>query len=730
MRRTVQRILLVSAAIGVLAALYLGLASRPTEKIQSADAGVVKERRDPDVGQRVAQNPDGGWPQPTFEGRVLRALLDGEPVAAEFTLGVAGTYPPLRAEGDHAPLPELRPGLDGQEPNVFEVLATAAATDNAFWGLVDSQTEVVELGRAAPLVVKVVDADGKAVPDARVRLALSTVALVSRQARADSGGTATFSKVPEGSYYVTIEATDRLTRAQPVELSGDDPTELEVALERGRSAVGTVRDPKGRPMSDAVVALYVSRGATSLPETVAATRPDGTWAVEGLPEGPTTAVVFADGFAPSSSATVDTTLGTDPVILDVQLQPGITTTVRVVDESRRPVQRATVSWRDPVTGFGASAAALDGTVTLSGVARRALLHAAFADWKSQETDLSLVRDPRNVELVLGRFDASKMWRTRIDAPPGVAVARVEAHDDSGVRCAVETVSERDFTLRGCGPGQLALEITTSAGLVQRSVEAQDGLTIALPKPGELAVRVEGSESTDWEQLYFDLTDGTVSVPFDVSPVTATERRIVASVFPGAWTLRVYGAGEHAFPLSVGEGTTTETVRLEPGGRARLWVTDRHDAPITGAYLMLFENGRLVDTARSGGQLPAEFRRRTPFQGVVLAVDPRRGEGRLDLELTEDDAAVEQRVSLTDALFANSIPPTRVDAAGFEARTGARLVRDAEGFTLDFDRSDAPGLAAGLKRGDKVVTGWMQGGSLRAIVFRSAQGYLDVTIPAR
>ncbi len=257
---------------------------------------------------------------------------------------------------------------------------------------------------------------------------------------------------------------------------------------------------------------------------------------------------------------------------------------------------------------------------------------------------------------------------------------------------------------------------------------QDGVTVEVPEPEPVSILVRGAEDEQWSATTFELR-GPLGTPVepDVQARSRSARSLTTQLFEGTWTLIVENdrVGRQQFDLEVGEGEVREEVALVGYERHRFIVTDRFGAAVTGAYVMLFDDGRLVEVSRSAGQLPTDFRVRPPFDGQLLVVDPRRGEGAAMLTAPGMEPS---RVELDEAILTHRIPSTRPDREALEKLLGARLVSADEGWLLDFERADAPGRNAGLRRADRFVTAWREGGALRVIAYRESAGYLDVTIP--
>ena len=141
--------------------------------------------------------------------------------------------------------------------------------------------------------------------------------------------------------------------------------------------------------------------------------------------------------------------------------------------------------------------------------------------------------------------------------------------------------------------------------------------------------------------------------------------------------------------------------------------------------MLYSNdGQLLDVGRSGGQLPVEFRVRPPFIGKMLAVDARHGEGSISIR--SDQLDPKTRVTLKRNVLDIKLPDTRVSAAELSDKLGTKLHAWDKGWVVD-PQVGSPAAAAGLRRGDAIITAWRDKGAVRVVFWRKKAGYLDAVI---
>jgi hypothetical protein len=117
-----------------------------------------------------------------------------------------------------------------------------------------------------------------------------------------------------------------------------------IVMRRGVSVTGTVTDPEGKPVPQAVVIWgddpYLQEGSQEV-----LTNDAGVYRLPPLPAGPLPVTVVARGWAPERRV-VEVARGLGAV--DVPLRPGRTVRLRLVDTTGKPVPRGYVSiavWR-------------------------------------------------------------------------------------------------------------------------------------------------------------------------------------------------------------------------------------------------------------------------------------------------------------------------------------------------------------------------------------------------
>ncbi|MER7400528.1 carboxypeptidase-like regulatory domain-containing protein, partial [Streptomyces sp. NPDC000151] len=130
-------------------------------------------------------------------------------------------------------------------------------------------------------------------------------------------GNFAFDELAAGTYTVAVNATDYRPTAQPVEVSGQGTTRIEIALQSGARVQGVVRaGADRRPLPDARVTLVDAAGNVVATSTTGA---DGAYAFTDLDSGDYT--VIASGYPPVANALSVDTGGVDGY--DVELaHPG------------------------------------------------------------------------------------------------------------------------------------------------------------------------------------------------------------------------------------------------------------------------------------------------------------------------------------------------------------------------------------------------------------------------
>jgi hypothetical protein len=153
----------------------------------------------------------------------------------------------------------------------------------------------------------------------------------------------------------------------------------------------------------------------------------------------------------------------------------------------------------------------------------------------------------------------------------------------------------------------------------------------------------------------------------------------------------------------------------------LYVVDRSGSPVHGALLQLWKDGRRLFEKKSAGTTPVGVEIATPFRGTLVAFDGQRGEGRVDVVLTERANTNEFIVTLDRDLLTLDLPPGRVNARSrIEQILGADLVRDNDAWLADVLSPASAAAKAGIERGDRVVFLQEVSGGYSALIERGSQ----------
>jgi len=144
--------------------------------------------------------------------------------------------------------------------------------------------------------------------------------------------------------YVSDMRWGGLQEEQSVTTQSLRKQESRIVMKRGVSITGTVRDPGGKPVSDAVVAWgddpYFDEGSQEV-----RTDKQGVYRFPPLPNGPRNVTVMARNWSPTIR---NVEIAPEMAACDFKLQPGKTLRIRFVDEDGNPISGVYVSilgWR-------------------------------------------------------------------------------------------------------------------------------------------------------------------------------------------------------------------------------------------------------------------------------------------------------------------------------------------------------------------------------------------------
>ncbi|HYO79049.1 MAG TPA: carboxypeptidase regulatory-like domain-containing protein, partial [Thermoanaerobaculia bacterium] len=233
---------------------------------------------------------------------------------------------------------------------------------------------------------------------------------------ADASADGTFTvTVSSGAYRVSATATG-YTASTPVEvrLTEREPTELQIALERGATISGRITDESGAPIAEADIYVFGAEldrmskrsGPRVAPGNTRSAQ-DGTFSVSGVEPGTASMTVRKEGFVPFRKA-IEASTSTN---VDVQLSRGLTIE-GVVMRNGKPAAEVSVSASTAAVGGDHQPAVTDanGRFVLRGLiaarytvtAFREDVHTEVRDvdpTKEQELVISL--DPKPAGVIYG-----------------------------------------------------------------------------------------------------------------------------------------------------------------------------------------------------------------------------------------------------------------------------------------------------------------------------------------
>jgi len=154
--------------------------------------------------------------------------------------------------------------------------------------LLHGQQDVITLDTGAVVVGRVVGPDGKAVPNADVKLRAPRIGNAKAAvAKSDHEGRFFFPAVSNGTLTLIANANGKGPGLIRYELDDEAPL-LEVPLEKPQRVFGRVVDPSGEPVPGAMISMELWRGTVDI-EPVAVTDKDGNFSWN---EAPTDQVMF------------------------------------------------------------------------------------------------------------------------------------------------------------------------------------------------------------------------------------------------------------------------------------------------------------------------------------------------------------------------------------------------------------------------------------------------------
>ncbi len=433
------------------------------------------------------------------------ALSDASAASGEYTLGIATG---AKTGGYLSP---SDPFLAARDPVFVDATAEGAAPD------------LVVVG-AGVVTGRVLDSDGKAVADARVRIEddFNPMEWMSNPNRLHPGATRTdadgrfrIESFPAGvSGFVSAEVDGTLPAREPVKLAAGATANVDLHLASGTSISGTVLKPDGAPAGGAKItarqaAVKFNNADTrtfDVEKVVATAGADGSFRVSGLTPGTYNLDARKDGFAPGKRGKVKVDEGGLTLPEPLRLEAGESISGVVLDDTGAAVAHARVSFQRPLPFMpGASAQSAEMAEQMGGSTtetndegrftspalkpgaydvtadKEGLCAAAKKSVKTGAIDVRLELARRgNIEgIVVSREDGEPVHRfTAVASKPFDLSSMMDA--ENFIPGAPKTFVTKDgrFQLTGLKPGEFTLEIAAErfARASVKSIAVKSGET--------------------------------------------------------------------------------------------------------------------------------------------------------------------------------------------------------------------------------------------------------------
>src|SRR5690554_97334 len=446
-----------------------------------------------------------------------------------------------------------------------------------------------------------------------------------------------------------------------------------VALRPASPLKVEVVDPTGAPLSGAKVRL--SRGLIGLVHQTETASEDGEVNFGAIPEGDFQLSVYADGFVRHTrhllhAYRADSEVATTRVVLD----RGATVTGRVVDE------------------FG---------VAVVGAEVAIIPVSPFAD-----------------EILDANFLAQ------------VGVASQIARSDAAGRFSVGGIATGAVQVRAEAPGYGAGLSALTRVKGHTTTKIKDLILAREVQRDDLLIRVNLSDPT--------LALSAVELRVPGANEDAGRRCPGSRVSARDWRFINCGSGARELLATTADGVplrwkgvleNESEITLTAPSRIEIYVVDALGAPVSGALVQLWQEGRKLLEATSAGAEPIPYDTALPFRATLIARDARRGAGHKRLEITAEQPADAARAVLTldRELFDLSLPPGVLNRReDIEQHLGAKIVQDEHQWIIDFVPADSSAGQAGIQRGDRILLVQRVGEKVEVIVWRDGD-WIKVTL---
>lgn len=200
---------------------------------------------------------------------------------------------------------------------------------------------ILELSKAPSLRVKVEDADGMPIKDARVRLTWTDT---QRDHLTNANGVVTLRGLTAEVWTIEVQAKGYEEQVHAMNLVGSKVSEVTAALVPGREIFGTIRDPNGTPLKDVGISVFPG-GMRGQQIEYMTTSDDGKYYFEYLPRSAVMLLVSKDNYQPKrlEVAVVKASEAGQPFDLELLLRNGGSVVGVVRDSKGLPIANAKVS---------------------------------------------------------------------------------------------------------------------------------------------------------------------------------------------------------------------------------------------------------------------------------------------------------------------------------------------------------------------------------------------------